>query len=276
MNFLLRALAILAVILVGALLVGAIPASETIKPMYGVAGKFNAPMCGTNDYEHVQTKATEFAVNDSAGTCVRSEKYHADFAIASITKDISWQYPDIASGYVPEGETTCANPKQDTCFTYPVQAERDGGPVASFGSWLASGSYNESLDIWFSPVKSRHSTRERAGDTEIMIWTAYPGIDDRSHFIAYVTIDHLRFGIMTWEAAHQWRYVAYLWLNAPRVGHGRELSVRNLRLNPFFHNAEHNGWLSPSEWLWAIDLGFELRWGGTNDNIHGYSLTGVR
>ena len=178
-------------------------------------------------------------------------------------------------GFTPEGEATCADPRRDTCFAYPARQEDDGMPLASFGSWLAPGSYNESFDIWFSPVKGRHSFATRAGDTELMVWLAYPGINDRSHFVAYATIDHKRFGIMTWIAGGDRRYVAYLWLNAPRVGSGRRLDVSGLWLNPIFRNAESHGWLRSWEWLWSVDLGFELRWGGQGVNIHDYSLTGL-
>jgi hypothetical protein len=269
--------AVAALSLAGAALVAAaLPAIASPSPSRGVVGRFNAPMCGSNDFERVKTPVTEFAVSDSAGTCVRSEKYHPDFAVASVTRDVAWQYPDIASGFTPEGEATCADPKRDTCFAYPVRQEDDGMPEASFGSWLAPGSYNESFDIWFSPVKGRHSFATRAGDTELMVWLAYPGIDDRSHFVAYATIDHMRFGIMTWIAGGDRRYVAYLWLGAPRVGSGRRLDVSGLWLNPIFRNAESHGWLRKSEFLWTVDLGFELNRGGVGDNIHDYSLSSVK
>jgi hypothetical protein len=260
---------------VAAILAAILPAQAATSPERGVTNRFNQPMCNYNGYERVQTAATEYAVSDSAGTCVQSEKYHTDFSVERVTEHIGWQYPNISSGYVQEGEPTCADPLRDACFAYPVQVDQDGTPVDSFGSWLAPGSYNEAFDIWFSPAENRHSAGQRAGDTELMIWTAYPGIDDSSHFIAYATIDRMRFGIMSWIANHgdSWRYVAYLWLNAPSVGGGRKLNISDLWLNPFFRNAESHGWLSPREWLWAIDLGFELRWGGTRDNIHDDSLS---
>jgi hypothetical protein len=271
----LRSLIAVALALTAASLPAALPASASVSPSRGITGQFNQPMCGSNDFERVKTPLTEFAVSDSAGTCVDSERYHADFNVAKVTEDIGWQYPNVASGFTPEGEATCADPRRDTCFAYPVRQEDDGTPLASFGSWLAPGSYNESFDIWFSPVKSRHSFATRAGDTELMIWLAFPGIDDRSHFVAYATIDHKRFGIMTWIAGGDRRYVAYLWLNAPRVGSGRRLDVSGLWLNPIFRNAESHGWLRSWEWLWSVDLGFELRWGGQGVNIHDYSLTGL-
>jgi len=259
-----------------AILAAALPVHASVSPARGIIGHFNEPMCGSNDYERVKTQLTEFAIDDSAGTCVSGEKYHADFQVTAVTRDIGWQYPNVASGYTPEGEATCADPRRDTCYAYPVQADHDGTPEASFGSWITGGyAGNEAFDIWFSPVRARHSVAERAGDTELMIWTAYPGIDDRSHFIAYATIDRMRFGIMSWETGAPHRYVAYVWLGAPRSGRGRQVSISGLWLNPFFRNAEAHGWLRPSEWLWAVDLGFEMNRGGEGNNVHSYSLTGL-
>jgi hypothetical protein len=250
----------------------------SVTPQYGVTGHFNTQMCGSNSYERVQTKVTEFAVIDSSGTCVNSTKYITRFSVAKIITDIGWQYPAIISGYVPEGEATCADPQKDTCFTFPVEESADGHPVASFGSWLAPGMYNESFDMWFSPVRSHHSVKTRTGDTEIMVWTAHPGINESGHYVAYATIEGKRYGIMSWNAGHSgttWKYVAYVWLNAPaHVGKGRALTIRNLYLNPFFQDSIKRGWLSSHEYLWSIALGFELCSGGLND-IHDYSLTGL-
>jgi hypothetical protein len=253
--------------------------AKAVPPPQGVHGHWNNDMCGSNDYERIKTKLTEFAVIDSAGTCVNATEYLTRFAVSRVLSDISWQFPAIISGYVPEGEATCASVQRDTCFGYPVQQRYDGAPLMSFKSWLAPGIYNESVDTWFSHTKSQHSVQNRSNDTEIMIWTAYPGIDDASRLGDYVTIDGMRFGIMSWEAQHSgttWRYVAYLWLNAPHVRHGRPLSIGGLYLNPFFRNAESHGWLSSNEYLWAIDLGFELVGGGRGNNIHDYKLTGVK
>jgi hypothetical protein len=238
--------------------------------------QYNAPMCGSNDWERIKTPATEFAVSDSAATCVDSEKYEPDFAVSSVIRNQQWQYPNLASGYVPTGESTCASSK-DTCFRYPVEAENDGAPEASVGTWISGGYQgNEAFDIWFSPNASRHSAATRAGDTELMIWTAYPGINDTSKFVAYATIDGKRFGIMSWvTGGGTWRYVAYLWLNAPNGSQGRQVNVSGLWLNPFFRNAESHGWLKPTEWLWAIDFGFEMNRNGKDNNVHAYSLTGV-
>jgi hypothetical protein len=244
-------------------------------PSHGVVGQWNRPMCGGNDWERIKTPQAEYAVIDSAGACVSGERFHPAFAVASVERDIAWQYPAIVAGYTPEGEPACASPR-DTCFALPVQAGHDGAPEESFGSWI-SGGYegNESDDIWFSPVKSRHSIAEKAGDTELMIWTDWSGGNGGHRFAAYATIDHKRWGIMSWTAGGPHRYVAYLWLNANSSGRGHQVNVSGLWLNPFFRNAESHGWLRPDEWLWSVDMGFEMNRGGTRNNVHAFSLTGL-
>jgi hypothetical protein len=256
----------------------AIPAGASVRPEVGVIGQWNKPMCGSNDWERIKLPDTELAVIDSAGTCVSSERYHGSFAVPNVLFNTAWQFPGLIAGYVPTGEPTCAS-SQDTCYTFPVQQKDDGAPTVSFDSWIAGGYQgNESLDIWFSPVKSQHSIAARAGDTELMVWTAWPGVNARSRLGDDVTIDGKRFGIMTWEAdnhGQQWRYVAYLWLNAPNGSKGRQVNVSGLSLNPFFLNAESHGWLSSDSWLWSIATGFEMNANGRTNNIHNFSLEGL-
>jgi hypothetical protein len=247
-----------------------------VRPDAGVTDEFNKPMCDSNGYERIKTQQTEYAVSDSAATCVDSMKYHGDFAVTSVS-DLSWQFPNIASGYTPEGEATCASYRQDTCYRYPVKVSEDGMPNATFGAWLNPGVYNLSFDMWISPVRWHHSVQARDGNTEVMVWLAHPGITDILY--DYTTIDGIRFGIMSWEARHSgqsWRYVAYVALNPPSIRSGRAVNYSRLWLNPFLRNAEMHGWLRSSEWLWTIDLGFELVHGGRHNNIHAYTLSGVQ
>jgi hypothetical protein len=246
------------------------PATVGAVPAIGVR-TYNQLMCGSNEWVPVKLATSEYAIHDSAGTCVDAEKNNLDFAVTKITKQIAWQYPNIGSGY-ELGESSCASTR-DTCYKYPVQVRNDGTPVASVKAWLAPGKYNLSFDAWFSRSSSDVSYQDRTGDTEVMIWLASPGINDSSHYEWHATIDGIRFGVMTWEAGqgsgHPWRYVAYV---APRTALG-SLSVSGLWLNPIFRNVEAHGYLSSSEWLTAIDLGFELVSKGQGDNIHYYSLT---
>jgi glycosyl hydrolase family 12 len=232
---------------------------------------YNAPMCGPNQFVRVKLPASEFTIHDSAASCVKAMRHRLDFQVTSASTD-HWQYPNISSGY-ELGESSCAS-RRDTCYRYPVQARNDGAPVASVKAWLAPGVYNLSFDIWFTPVKSHLDYSQRAGGTEVMVWLADPGIGQDPRISWHATIDGVRWGVMTWEtggpAAH--RYLAYI---APRTALG-QLSVSKLWLNPVFRNAEAHGYLRSSEWLTAIDLGFELYSGGVHDNIHAYTLAGVR
>lgn len=260
----------------------ATPASAPVaRPAAGISDEWNEQMCAGNGFERIKTPQTEYTVSDSAGTCVTSERYHAVFSIAKVTKQISWQFPNIASGYTPEGEATCAS-SADTCFTYPVRQEDDGTPLASFSAWLNPGQYDLAFDIYFSPTEGMHATgADRNGDTEVMIWYAHPGLNEtRSFNGGYVTIGGIRFGVMTWRAGRtaHWRYIAYVAMSGPglAVPHGKLVTFRNQWLNPFFRNVESRGYLSKTEWLQSIDLGFELVKNGTENNIHNYTLADVR
>lgn len=248
------------------------PAQGAVKPDVGVR-TYNQSMCGSNKFVRVKLPASEYAIHDSAATCVKAMEHRLDFQVLSASTD-HWQYPNISSGY-ELGESSCASAR-DTCYAYPVQVRNDGMPVASVKAWLAPGVYNLSFDIWFSTSRTRLAYDQRGGGTEVMIWLADPGIgqDPRIRKTGWhADIDGIRFGVMTWETggptAH--RYVAYI---APRTSLG-QLSVSKLWLNPIFRDVEAHGLLRPTEWLTAVDLGAELYSGGVHVNIHYYTLKGL-
>jgi len=253
----------------------------------GIGDQYNKQMCASNGFERVKTPATEYAAVDSAGTCISSEKYHAAFTITSVTRNMAYQMPGISSGYVPTGESTCAS-AADTCYRYPVRQEYDGTPAASFGAWLAPGDYSLAFDTWFSPVESRHSYDDRAGDTEVMIWMSEPGGDWPQDFRYYTEIDGMRFGVMAWyQPANKVMYVAYVDQTGPgarrpdTATYGQHVSYSNIWLNEFWRDAIAHGWLGKSEWLWQVFLGYELRPGvragnGRGDDISNYNLKDMR
>jgi len=264
------AIAAAAVIAVVASLAG--PASAA-----GVS-EWNKPMCESNAFEYIKTPATEYAATDSAGTCVSAERFHADLDVTSVI-NMPYQFPAIDSGYVPAGEPTCASAK-DTCYAYPVRQEYDGTPVASLGAWLNPGQYKLAFDTWFSPVEGRHDYDKRSGDTEVMIWLSHPG-ENFGSYLYYVTIDRIRFGVQSWEQGSGVRYVAYVALSGPGSGRGetaagQRVSYSGLWLNPIWRDAISRGWLTKTDWLWAIDLGYELTKGGKGCNVHEYTLGDVR
>ncbi len=103
-----------------------------------------------------------------------------------------------------------------------------------------------------------------------MIWLVHPGVAegvDRT-----VTIDGIRWNVTTWIAHRNggsWRLLIYYAVRQRSSAYG-------LKLNDFFREAERHHEMSASYWLTSIDAGFELVSGGLHDNIHYYSLTGVR
>jgi cellulose 1,4-beta-cellobiosidase len=216
----------------------------------------------------IRTQLTYFHVyNDDFGrrTCVTAERYHPDFAVTSVERGFGFAaYPNISSGW-ESGRYTCTG-HTGACYAYPVQLRHDGDPRTSMAAWLAPGRYDLSWDIWTNRTNA-HPLRDNG--TELMIWLAHPGVPEG--IIRTVTIDGIRWNVTTWIAHHGgvWRLLIYYAVQ-PRS------SAYGLRLNDFFHEAERHREMSASWWLTGIDAGFELVSGGLHDNIHYYSLTGVR
>jgi hypothetical protein len=240
----------------------------------------NANLCGTNMWTYM-TVVPRLKAHDSAGTCISAEEYHADFQVTKITKQIGWQYPNLSDGFElsESGCPSSADMKAGLCSDLPVKwADNDDGtPAVSGADYLAPGVQNDSFDIWLAPSESDTSSTADGDDTELMIWLAHPGINDNSALIYHVDIGGTDWGVMSWEAhndttGESWRYVAFL---APRTASG-ELTYHDLWLNEFFRSASAHGWLPSSYWLIAVDKGFEINSGGLHDNVHAYSITGLK
>jgi len=259
---------------IGAVTVLAAPAlagvtpGPVMTPADGV-NVYNADVCGTNWVKGRTNSYYNYynAPEGQAYTCLTAMRHRLDFQVTKVDYHGAWGYPNISSGW-ESGINSCTGVK-GTCFTYPVEEEHDGMPETSVDTWLARGTYNASYDIWFNKTDA-HPAQDNG--TEIMIWIAYPGI--HRSFSRYVTIGGIRFGVMDWTAYNartrtHWHYVAYLALH-------QRSSVKNLWLNEFFRNAISNHELSPYWYLTGIDFGFELVSGGMHDNVHYYSLTGVK
>jgi hypothetical protein len=230
---------------------------------------WNARACGTN-WVTIRTLQSYFRVyNDDFGrrTCVTAEQYHLDFAVSSAAAGFGFAaFPNIDSGW-ESGRYTCTG-HSGSCFTYPVQLKHDGDPRTSISGWLAPGRYDFAYDIWTNRTNA-HPKQDNG--TEVMIWLAHPGV--RESPIRTVWIDGIEWYVTTWMTHHpgmpSWRLLIYYAVH-PRS------SAYGLRLNDFFREAEAHRELSASWWLTGIDAGFELVQGGLHNNIHYYSLTGVR
>lgn len=240
----------------------------------------NGNICGANAWTYISI-VPRLKAHDSAGTCISAEKNHADFQVTRITRQIGWQYPNLSDGWElsESGCPSAGDMSAGLCSRLPVRwaAGADGTPAVSGADYLAPGNQNDSFDIWLAPSSTHTSYTENGGDTEIMIWLAHPGADAHASFLRHVSISGQEWGVMSWEArdastGQSWRYVAYV---APRET-GGNLSYRDLWLNEFFRDAAAHGWLPASYWLIAVDKGFEINSGGLHDNVHAYSVTGLK
>lgn len=264
-----RALGLLAALFAAALVLA--PAAFAATPDVGVS-VYNQRLCAPNAWVRVKLPATEYTIHDSAGVCVSTPKQGRAGYTVLTDAGPHWTYPNISSGY-EQGDSSCASSK-DTCYQYPVQEKDDGTPVASLKAWLAPGVYNLAFDVWFSPAKTALSYQERTDDTEVMVWLRDPGIRQGCDY--HVRIDNINWCVRDgWAgggSGKPWQRITFDAQNG-RTG---SYSVANLWLNPFFRNAIAHRMLTPDKWLYAIDVGNELYSGGVGDNIHYYSLAGVR
>lgn len=267
-----RLLALLAVPALGAALTPAGVLAAAHPPpaarAYGVR-QYNSRVCGGNWVTvHVPRQSYYRVANDDFGgkTCVTAERHHLDFQIVAASGSGFHAYPDISSGW-EAGIYSCTGHRA-ACYRYPVQVAHDGDPVTSVAGWLAPGRYDFSYDIWTNRTDA-HPVQDDG--TEVMIWLAHPGITE--YPVREVRIDGIEWDVTTWITSHpgepHWRLLIYYAVH-PRS------SAYGLRINDFFRDAERNGEMSASYWLTAIDAGFELVSGGVHDNIHEFSLTGVR
>lgn len=242
------------------------PVRAAVQPAAGVL-TYNAPVCGTA-WTTIRTPDTYFHVyNDDFGgyTCVRAEKSHLDFQVSTAIGSGFHAYPNISSGW-ESGRYTCTG-HSGACYRYPVQVKADGTPETSMAAWLAPGRYDLSWDIWTNKTDA-HPAQDDG--TEVMIWLAHPGV--REGIDRVVDIDGVAWDVTTWMCHRNgasWRLLIYY------AAHPRS-SAYGLHLNDFFREAEAHQEMSSLYWLTGVDAGFELVSGGLDDNIHSYSLTGVR
>jgi len=253
----------------------------TIAQAAGVV-RYGSPVCGPNEWVQLQT-APRMAVHDAPGACVTAPGKTR----AAMTVDTSagGGFPNISDG-IELGHDSCpsaADMREGLCDRYPVALGREGEPYATVKATLAGGyAGNVAFDDWYSPSSARTSYADRCsahlGDdyVEVMVWLAHPG-DYPGTARDYTTwLDGRRWRELSWETStgcprgEGWRLVIF---EAPRVSDG-VVVVHHLKLNVFSGYAIREGWMGGSQYLTAIDLGFEIHAGGAGNAIDSYSLTG--
>lgn len=140
-----------------------------------------------------------------------------------------------------------------TTGSWPIKVADDDMPRADLTvhqTW--KGTYDASLDIWFSTYPNKTT---QANGAEIMIWLSHPNVLAGGR---KVRVDGTDWYLNEWRTrGHGVSWPLIIFSRAVQTS-----SVKGLWLNPFFRIAESRGWLRPS-WYWTgIDAGFELWKGG--------------
>jgi hypothetical protein len=128
-------------------------------------------------------------------------------------------------------------------------------PVGS--SWsvtvpAAGGAFDVAYDIWFN---TSPTTAGQPDATELMIWLDHGGgVQPAGSQVATVSLAGA-----TWELwagkMESWKYVAYVRRPATQT-------VENLDIRAFVQDSVGRGYIRPSDYLIAIEAGFEIWKGG--------------
>jgi hypothetical protein len=137
-------------------------------------------------------------------------------------------------------------------------------PLTSVTTTQPGGSsvYDVTYDIWFnhSPATSTQANAE-----ELMVFlNENGGVRPFGTQVATATIDGVGYDI--WEGRQtSWNLVAY-WMQKPAT------SVRNLNIGDLALDSVRRGYMSASDWLIEVDMGFELWAGGQGLAVDTYSV----
>jgi Glycosyl hydrolase family 12 len=136
---------------------------------------------------------------------------------------------------------------------WPVRLSADNAPRADLTiSQTWKGTYNSSLDLWFSTYPNK---TKQANGAEVMVWLSHPNVAVGGRV---VNVDGTAWYLNEWMTGGHgvsWRLIIFA--RVTQVS-----SVKGLWLNPFLRIAESHKWLRPY-WYWTgVDAGFELWRGG--------------
>lgn len=146
---------------------------------------------------------------------------------------------------------------------WPIKVSADGTPRADLtvtNTW--KGTYNSSLDMWFSTYPNRTT---QANGAEVMIWLSHPGAVAAGRRVRIDGTDWYLNSWMTRGHGKSWRLIIFV--------HTTQISsVKGLLLNPFLRAAESRRWIKPS-WYWTgIDAGFEIWRGGQGLGVRYFNV----
>jgi len=130
-----------------------------------------------------------------------------------------------------------------------------------------TGAWDAAYDIWFCPDNTCGPSGFKGG-LELMIWIDYRNTNGWKNDLGPVTIDGMDWEVWQFmdEAGDHHQYVAYL-PNPPMT------SVENLDLKPFFDDSQARGYLKPSWYLYAVEVGNEMKKDGVPFTSKSFSVS---
>ncbi len=136
-----------------------------------------------------------------------------------------------------------------------------------------SSTYDVAYDIWFN---STPTTNTQPNAEELMVWLNYNGAiyPIGGSPVGTATIDGINYtiwvGSQTNEQGISWKTVSYV-MQGAYTPSGRT-SVSNLNIGDLALNSVQRGYMSPSDYLIDVEMGFEVWQNGTGLAIDSYSV----
>jgi hypothetical protein len=179
---------------------------------------------------------------DAKGTAFTVTQGHFDLA----TNGPPATYPAIFKG--------CHWANCTQASGMPVQVSALPAVVSSWSLTIPAtgGAFDAAYDVWFNRTPS---TGGQPDGTELMIWLDHGGgVQPAGSKVATVTIDGASWDLWMGKM-ESWKYVAYVRQPATH-------QVDNLDIRAFTQDSVTRGYIDPSNYLIAIEAGFEIWKGG--------------
>jgi hypothetical protein len=237
------------------------------------------------------------APSSFGGTVTTCEKYQSVTVGSYIVQTDYWnpgQCPgtqcvsidDQTGAYtVTKGDFQCPNPYTVAAYPSIVYGSAWGAhspncplpaPLSGLkcvnSSWCFqptdTGAWDAAYDIWLCPDNSCGPNGFKGG-AEIMIWLDYRNTNGWKTDVGPVTLNGMTWEVWRWDvddAGGQRNYVAYLAKTLTTC-------VKDLDLKAFLDDSRKRGYIQPSWYLYAVEVGNELRYGGIPFTSKSFSVS---
>jgi hypothetical protein len=131
-----------------------------------------------------------------------------------------------------------------------------------------SGTWDAAYDIWICPDNTCGPSGFNGG-LELMIWLDYTPAGAWQYDMGPVTVNGMNWEVWQFDGgsgADKHKYVAYL-------AKTKTDSIQNLDIKPFLNDCQLRGYIKPSWYLYAIEVGNEINSGGIPFTSKSFSVS---